>query len=474
MIGTEQAPGRRPAQGAIIAGIATPPGRGGVGIVRMSGPGADRVAKRFFRASSPGFVDFKPRCLHHGTVLDASGQALDEGLVVFMPGPNSFTGEDVVEFQMHGSPVLLDALMRALTSPGPESVAPAEVREAAPGEFTRRAFLNGRIDLAQAEAVAEIVNAESLAAARIAENTLRGAVSGRVSALSETLKEARLGLMLAVDFPEDEVETLDETGVRAALLAVRAGIAALIEAGDNLDPLIRGASVVLAGAPNVGKSSLFNALTGLDRALVAEVPGTTRDYIEAPLHLGRARLTLVDTAGLREGGCAIERAGRDLARSRIAGADLVLLVLDAADSNAPAPNTLGACLEDAANVLYVLNKIDLAAQDAQTLPSGLAALRVSARTGEGVAALKDRIAAMLFRETPNASDATGPNRRQRAALAEALFEVDAALDDLGHGAPADLLAARLDFAALRLGTVLGHDAPDDLLDAIFSRFCIGK
>ncbi|WP_028586116.1 tRNA uridine-5-carboxymethylaminomethyl(34) synthesis GTPase MnmE [Desulfocurvus vexinensis] len=336
-----------------IAAIATPPGCGGVGIVRVSGPGARAVGQELFESSRPGFAGFLPYRLHHGWVRDAAGRRLDEVLAAFMPGPGSYTGEDVLELQGHGGPAVLRAVLGAALACG--------ARMAEPGEFTYRAFCNGRMDLTQAEAVAELIAAPTAAGAALAQARLAGGLGRSVAALRARLEELRAQLCVAVDFPDDEVECLAPEAFEAGVRAVGAELAGLVRGFERGRVWREGVLCVLAGRVNAGKSSLMNALLGRERAIVTDIPGTTRDWIEEALDLEGLPVRLVDTAGLRETGDAVERAGLERGRELVQRADVVLLVVDRTRPLAGEDQALASELGPG-RVLAVLNKTDLAGE----------------------------------------------------------------------------------------------------------------
>lgn len=460
---------------ATIAAIATAPGAGAVGIVRLSGPGARGVALDLFRASSPSFADFTPRRLHHGRLVDRHGRVLDEVLAAYMPGPASFTGEDVVELYCHGGPALLRAALEECLARG--------ARLAQAGEFSLRAFLNGKLDLTQAEAIAEAIAAPTRQALHLAQMKLSGALGGRILVMRQRLENLRAQLCLAVDFPDEEVECLPRSEL--ALCAREAGNEArgLLASVERARAWREGVMGVLAGPVNAGKSSLMNALAGRRRALVSSTPGTTRDYLEEHLELDGLVVRLVDTAGLRESGPDvgdIEAQGQELAREFMARAEGVLYVLDA---SCPPP---GGCLDellalDPARVLVVLNKCDLGEHDpelAQALRGrGFAVARISARTGQGVEDLAAALRGLVLSARQGAEPDPGelaPNARQAALLSQALDELQALEQDTAAGLPYDILGVRLEAACRALAEITGHIAPQDVLDGIFSRFCIGK
>lgn len=477
--------------GDTIAAIATAQGSGAVGIVRVSGPDARALAQGLFRSSRPGFAALKPYRLHHGTLLDAQGRVLDEVLAAFMPGPGSFTGEDVAELFCHGGPAVLRAVLDELLARG--------ARLAAPGEFSFRAFKNGKLDLAQAEAIAETIAAPTRAALHLAQLKLSGALSQRIGSLRQRLENLRAQLCLAVDFPDEDVECLPRDLLRGEALAVAEDIAGLLAGVERARAWREGVLAVLAGRVNAGKSSLMNALVGRNRALVSSMPGTTRDYLEEQLDLSGLLVRLVDTAGLR-GEMSdmagpdsaephinesridpVEAAGQDLARDFMARAEAVLYVLDAAKPLHALDREALVHL-DPRRALLVLNKCDLpeaagaaAGHEALEIASarGLACLRVSAKSGLGLEELCAQLRQRLAGAEPD-PDALAPNARQAQALSLAQGELHALAEETHSGLPYDILGLRLDAACRALSELVGDIAPDEVLNAIFSRFCIGK
>jgi tRNA modification GTPase len=442
-----------------------------VGVVRISGPRAPEIARRLFSPTNPGFDGFKPRFLHHGRLLDPSGGGIDEVLAVHMPGPRSFTGEDVVELHCHGGPAILSAALEALFALG--------ARPAEPGEFTRRAFLAGRMDLAQAEAVAEMISAPTRPALRLAQGRLEGRLSRLVRDMAERLIRLRAELAVAVDFPEEDVEVLPPEQAARECRSVIDGLEAMLAQARRARPWREGALVVLAGPVNAGKSSLLNALLGRERAIVTDLPGTTRDFLEEALDLDGLPVRLVDTAGLREALDPAEQAGLDAGRSLALQADVVLLVVD---ESQPLPPDVEAFLDQVEGrpVLGVANKRDLPAAG-ERRPSevlagrGLESLDVSALHGENLdriaEAVRDRVCA-THRE-PDPED-LAPNARQARALQGALEELTALAREAEQGVPPDLLGVRLETACAALASVTGEITPEHVLDHIFERFCIGK
>ena len=453
-----------------IAAIATPPGDGGVGIVRISGSRSREIAGQLFRAAKPSFTGFAPYRLHYGHILDRDGATLDDVLCAFMPGPGSITGEDVVEINCHGGRAVLAAVLQEALDRG--------ARMAERGEFTYRAFMNGRMDLSQAEAVAEMIHAPTKAAMHLAQVKLSGVLGTKIADLRARLEHLRAQLAVAVDFPDDEVECLAPEELIATSGAVRGEIDGLLAAVDRTKAWREGALVVLAGPVNAGKSSLMNALLGRTRAIVTDQPGTTRDYLEEPINLDGLTIRLADTAGMRRTNDVIEAAGLEMGRELMDRADLVLLL---ADGTLP-PNdetlTMAGSL-DAAKTLVVLNKADLENFDAahgQPLANlGLETVTASAKTGTRIDGLCTRIRERILEGAGQPDpDEIAPNARQAAVLAEAAGELLGLEQDAAAGIPYDLLGVRLETACSTLSGITGEIASADVLNSIFDTFCIGK
>lgn len=429
-----------------IAAIATPAGRGGIGVVRVSGPGVSEVARRVL-GRLPA-----PRHATLASFADARGERIDEGLALYFPAPHSYTGEAVLELQGHGGPVVMEALL--------ESCLDAGARLAEPGEFTRRAFLEGKLDLAQAEAVADLIEAASASAARAALRSLSGEFSGAVDRLAAQLVELRVLTEAMLDFPEEDVEAVHRKDADSRLAGLERALLALIEASRR-GALLRGIQIVLAGAPNVGKSSLLNRLAGEERAIVTPVPGTTRDALRETIQLNGVALTLVDTAGLRASEDLVERLGIERTQQEIARADVVLWVSEAGAA-APAPPAL----PPGAKRVEVFNKIDLAPEF--VVPPG--ALGVSARTGEGLEALRAAILTAAGWSSAGESVYLARERHLRA-LRQAATHLRSAGVQLARW---ELFAEELRLAHHALGRITGEFTSDELLGEIFGRFCIGK
>lgn len=434
-----------------IVAAATPPGRGGIGIVRISGP-ATRVIAKAMLGGLP-----QARLATLGSFLGEDGAAIDSGLALWFPKPRSFTGEDVLELHGHGGPVVMDMLIaRAIT---------LGARPARPGEFSERAFLNDKLDLAQAEAIADLIDAGSQEAARAASRSLAGAFSREVVALAVKVLELRTYVEAAIDFPDEDVEFLQDPEVAERLRDIARRFGCIAATAATGRALTEGLTVVIAGRPNAGKSSLLNALAGHDAAIVTDIPGTTRDVLRERISIDGLPLHVADTAGLRESPDVIEEEGMRRARAEMARADLLLYVVDAAVG--AAPGELEALPGDPP-ALIVWNKTDLAA-----MPAGAVGIAISARTGAGLDALRDKLkAAAGYREA--GAGAYSARRRHLDALARAKSQFELAQARLGQRASFELVAEDLRLAHRALGEITGEVTSDELLGAIFSGFCIGK
>ncbi|MHC5347327.1 tRNA uridine-5-carboxymethylaminomethyl(34) synthesis GTPase MnmE [Pseudomonas sp. A46] len=448
-----------------IAAVATAQGRGGVGIVRVSGPLAARIADAICGRTP------NPRFAHYGPFLDASGQTLDEGIALYFPGPNSFTGEDVFELQGHGGPVVLDILLRRCMELG--------ARQARPGEFSERAFLNDKLDLAQAEAIADLIEASSEQAARNALRSLQGAFSRRVHSLTEQLIELRIYVEAAIDFPEEEIDFLADGHVLRLLDGVRDNLSTVIrEAGQGA--LLRdGMNVVIAGRPNAGKSSLLNALAGREAAIVTDIAGTTRDVLREHIHIDGMPLHVVDTAGLRDTDDHVEKIGVERALKAITEADRVLLMVDATAPEATDPFALWPEFldqrPDPAKVTLIRNKADLSGEPVRLDISedGHVTLSLSARTGDGLELLREHLkSCMGYQQTFESTFSA--RRRHLEALRQAGDYLEHGRNQLTLAGAGELLAEDLRQAQHALGEITGAFSSDDLLGRIFSSFCIGK
>ncbi len=445
-----------------IAAIATASGAGGVGVVRISGPQALAIAQTICIKS------LIPRHAHYARFHDERGQTLDDGITLYFKAPASYTGEDVVELQAHGSPAVLRQLLDRCCALG--------ARMARPGEFSERAFLNGKLDLAQAEAVADLIAAGDARAARAARRSLDGVFSRRVNGLADALLRLRIHVEAAIDFVDEPLDTLGGEALRRGFVQAGADLDALLREAERGQKLRDGLHAVIVGPPNAGKSSLLNALAGSERAIVSDIAGTTRDLLRETVRVDGVELTLVDTAGLRTGGDTIEREGMRRAESELTRADLAIVVLDAREVAAG----LAAVAEAIADVpqrLWVLNKTDLlVAKPLEPVPGPLFeddAVRVSARTGAGLDALHARLRALAACEGDGTEGTFSARARQVDALRRAAQELVAARQQL-DGDMLELTAESLRAGHDALGEITGILASDDLLGHIFSSFCIGK
>lgn len=444
-----------------IAALATPPGRGGVGIIRVSGPNSGLVAQAIL-----GHVP-APRQAEYLPFVADDGQALDTGIALFFPGPHSFTGEDVLELQGHGGPVVMDLLLKRCLALG--------ARPARPGEFSERAFINDKLDLAQAEAVADLIDSASEQAARLALRSLQGAFSRRVHELVAELTALRLYVESAIDFPEEEIDFLADGAVQQRLQALLDQLAATQAAARQGNLLREGMTVVIAGRPNAGKSTLLNALAGRDSAIVTAIPGTTRDILREHIDIDGLPLHIVDTAGLRDSEDAVEQEGVRRAWAQIAAADRILLLHDASLPVDAAEQALRAQLAEVGPpITVVLNKVDLLAQPPQTrLSETPPVIALSAQSGQGLQQLRDHLKACIGYEAGGEGQFMA-RRRHLEALAEARQHLLLGQTQLQDFAAGELLAEELRQAQQALGQITGEVTADDLLGQIFASFCIGK
>ncbi|MFZ5550760.1 MAG: tRNA uridine-5-carboxymethylaminomethyl(34) synthesis GTPase MnmE [Pseudomonadota bacterium] len=468
-----------------IVAIATAPGRGAVGIVRVSGRALGPLAEALTGRSS-----LTPRHAHHGPFLAADGQPIDQGLALFFPAPHSYTGEDVLELQAHGGPVVLQLLLARCLEAAAEAQAEGlrlpRLRLAEPGEFTQRAFLNDKLDLAQAEAVADLIDASTEAAARSASRSLAGAFSAEVDGLAAAIVRLRMLVEATLDFPEEEIDFLEKADASGQLARLQSQLGQLLQRTRQGALLREGLRVVLAGQPNVGKSSLLNALAGAELAIVTPIAGTTRDRVSETIQIHGVPVHVTDTAGLRadsdEGADEVERIGIARSWEAIAGADAVLFLHDLTRLDEPAYQAADAAIAERLarvepeRLLHLFNKADHAGVAAEpgSFERARAGLRLSARTGTGLEALREQLLARaggmaspegLFIARTRHVQALREAGEHLALAGEHAAQVDAALD---------LFAEELRLAHLALQRITGAFSADDLLGEIFSRFCIGK
>ncbi|OYT88993.1 MAG: tRNA uridine-5-carboxymethylaminomethyl(34) synthesis GTPase MnmE [Burkholderiales bacterium PBB6] len=452
-----------------VVAIATAPGRGAVGMVRVSGRGLQPLIDAI--VGQP----LKPRHAHYGPFKDGDGQAIDHGLALHFPGPHSYTGEDVLELQAHGGPVVLQLLLARCLEAG----STMGLRLAEPGEFTERAFLNDKLDLAQAEAVADLIDASTEAAARSASRSLGGAFSAEINGLAERIVNLRMLVEATLDFPEEEIDFLEKADARGKLRAIQQAVAAVLARARQGALLREGLRVVLAGQPNVGKSSLLNALAGAELAIVTPIAGTTRDRVSETIQIAGVPVHVTDTAGLRDDAAAsdeVERIGMARSWESIHGADAIVFLHDLTRLDDPDYQAADAVIAerlraaDPARLLQVFNKADAGS----TLPEGRSGLCLSARTGEGLDALRQ---ALLERAGWQASPEGVFIARTRhvQALNRTRDHLDwAAAHAAQSDAALDLFAEELRLAHQALQSITGQFTADDLLGEIFGRFCIGK
>jgi tRNA modification GTPase len=447
-----------------IVAVATATGRAGIGVVRLSGTDLQPYIDALLGAPT----QLEPRRAHYGTFVDAKGQVLDQGLLLFFPAPHSFTGENVLEIQGHGGPVVLDSLVNRCLDCG--------ARLARPGEFSERAFLNDKLDLAQAEAIADLIEASSSQSARSALRSLKGEFSSLIHALVNRLIEVRVYVEAAIDFPEEEIDFLADSKLRTNLHGLVEDLRDIQDRAKQGAILREGIKVVLAGKPNAGKSSLLNALAGQDTAIVTPVPGTTRDVLRERISLNGVPLNIVDTAGLRDTDDEVEKQGVLRAWVEIENADAILYVVDiTSDSHGQGLESLWPAYSQRSNktdqlVITVLNKVDLL--DTETNPPD-DTLLLSAKTGQGLDALKDKLlCAVGYSE--HSEGIFSARRRHLDAIARALDFMQAGIDQLEGFGAGELLADDLRQAQQNLSEITGEFSSDDLLGEIFSSFCIGK
>ncbi|WP_193163377.1 tRNA uridine-5-carboxymethylaminomethyl(34) synthesis GTPase MnmE [Microbulbifer hainanensis] len=448
-----------------IAAVATAPGRGGIGVIRLSGPQSLEIAQQLC-----GAQPLKPRQAHYRDFRHGE-QLIDQGIVLSFPGPNSFTGEDIVELQGHGGPVILDQLLRACIELG--------ARQARPGEFSERAFLNDKIDLAQAEAIADLIEAGSEQAARNAMRSLQGAFSEKIEDLVENLTHLRIYVEASIDFPEEEIDFLADGKVSADLRSLLEQLTTVEDEARQGSILREGMRVAIAGKPNAGKSSLLNALAGREAAIVTDIAGTTRDILREHIHIDGLPLQFADTAGLRDSPDQVEQIGIQRAWEEIRHADRVLLVVDAEQAHSLDPDTVWPefteQLPDTENLTLVLNKIDLTDYSAglQAHTDGVPVIAISARTGAGLGALKEHLKQSMGYS--GAAEGTfSARRRHLDALARARAFIEQGQSQLHESGAGELLAEDLRQAQQALGEITGAVSADELLGKIFGSFCIGK
>lgn len=449
-----------------IAAVATPPGEGGVALVRLSGPDAERIGREVLVRKDMGWESHR---LYYGRVRDPDrGTVVDEVMFAFLRQPRSYTGEDTVEIHCHGGPYVVRQVLGLVLARG--------ARHAEPGEFTKRAFLNGRLDLTQAEAVLDLIRSRTDKAAGVALGQMEGGLSQEVRALREQLVDTLVQVEAAIDFPEEEIELLQQAALAGKVTEVVDRLSALIDSYEWGRLIREGVRVCIVGRPNVGKSSLMNALLGVDRAIVTATPGTTRDFIEETVNLDGLPVVLWDTAGIRGGTEGVERIGIDVTLERLEESEGCLLVLDGSAPLTPEDTEVMKRVGDRQG-LAVVNKSDLGqrltpAEVSETLPH-LKQVRVSALTNQGLDELRTALRA-CFLDSSKESEIVVTNVRHKAALERARSSLSEVQRAMGQGMPPDIVAVDLQEARDNLAEIIGAVTNDDVLERIFSQFCIGK
>ncbi|MFH7527496.1 tRNA uridine-5-carboxymethylaminomethyl(34) synthesis GTPase MnmE [Aeromonas enteropelogenes] len=448
-----------------IVAQATAPGRGGVGIVRVSGPAAEQVAEIVLgKRPRVRYAEYLP-------FRDGQGEVLDQGIALLFKAPNSFTGEDVLELQGHGGPVIMDMLVRRILQI-------KGLRPARPGEFSERAFMNDKLDLAQAEAIADLIEASSEQAARSAMHSLQGQFSSKIQQLVESLIRLRIYVEAAIDFPDEEIDFLSDGKVAGDLYAIMADLDAVRGEAKQGALLREGMKVVIAGRPNAGKSSLLNALAGRESAIVTEIAGTTRDVLREHIHLDGMPLHIIDTAGLRDTQDKVEQIGIERAWAEIEQADRVLFMVDGTTTDAVDPREIWPEFVDRLpkniGLTVIRNKADLTGEDlAPSEELGHAVYRISAKTELGLPALREHLKACMGFQG-NTEGGFMARRRHLDALERAAERLLVAKEQLEVFVAGELVAEELRLAQESLSEITGEFSSDDLLGRIFSSFCIGK
>lgn len=450
----------------VIAAAATAPQASAIGVVRLSGDGCIALTEKVFTARSGKPLSAQmDRTLTLGTLHDAQGRVIDEVLATVSHAPNSYTGEDTAELQCHGSPAVLAAALEALFSHG--------ARQALPGEFTKRAFLNGRMDLTQAEAVIDLIDAQTADAAANAAGQVGGALTKKLDPIYAKLVDVLAHFHAVLDYPDDDVPPFETEAARETIRSCGETLAALAETFSRGQVLKNGVRAAIIGAPNAGKSSLLNALAGYERVIVTDIAGTTRDTVEEPIRLGKTLLRLIDTAGIRRTEDAVESIGVERAKKAAEEAELAIFVCD---GSRPLTEEDRAAMEEAKRakrVVAVINKLDLtAAVRAEELPFARV-LSISARTGEGLAELERTVGELLGSDTP-CDGSILTNARQHGAVRAAADALTRALEAMDCGISPDAVLLDAEQALERLGEVTGKQMREEVVSRIFERFCVGK
>ncbi len=449
-----------------IAAIATPHGTGGISVIRVSGSECINICDKIFRAkSNKSLVDAKTHTIHYGNIA-VDGKIIDEVLVSVMRAPNTFTREDTVEINCHGGLVVTEKVLLAVISAG--------ATLAAPGEFTKRAFLNGRIDLSQAEAVIDIINSPSSLALSVAANQLGGSLSEDINNLRDSILEILAQINVTIDYPEEDIDDIEKEELITKLKDAREKMSALLESSHRGKLIKDGINTVICGKPNVGKSSILNLLARDARAIVTDIAGTTRDVIEERITIGNAVLNVFDTAGIRNTSDTIESLGIDKSKECIKNAELVLFVADSVTGISEEDKEIFESL-DKKNVIVILNKSDIADIKADKLFEDYTVIKLSAKTGTGLDDLSSAVEEMFKLGQISAGDNNAiTNLRHKEALGSALNSLSAAIVSLEECIPYDIVSIDLTDCASRLGEITGKTVSDEIVDKIFARFCLGK
>lgn len=453
-----------------IAAISTPFGTGGIGIIRISGKNAFSIAEKVFAGKKP-FDEIKSHTISFGKIIDPSShEVLDEVLLSKMSRPNTYTNEDVIEINCHGGLVSIRLILELVTNLG--------ARLAEPGEFTKRAFLNGRIDLSQAEAVIDVINASSDKGSKAAVVQLEGALSCRIRDYREKLIKLMAHIEVTVDYPEEDIEEITGEQVYNEANDILANLVDLSKTFDRGRLIKEGINLVISGRPNVGKSSLLNALAGKNKAIVSDIPGTTRDFVEEYINVRGIQVKITDTAGIRETSDEIEKIGVNRAKEAVKNADINIVIIDGAEGILPDDEEIikGA---ESANTLIIVNKIDKSSDEIldaiKNKLSGREILLVSAKTGQGLEQLEKEIAGLAEKDDVNkANEILVTNIRHKKLIDKAAASISDACTAYEVGMPLDCLSIDIKNSADYLGQIIGESVNDDIIKEIFSRFCIGK